>query len=83
MTEENNKKVIVYSTPTCMYCNMLKAYFEEKGVEYENIDVQADPERGREMVEATGQMGVPVTKIGDEYIVGFNQPVIAEKLGLS
>ena len=83
MTEENNKKVIVYSTPTCMYCNMLKAYFEEKGVEYENIDVQADPERGREMVEATGQMGVPVTKIGEEYIVGFNQPVIAEKLGLS
>ena len=83
MTEENNKKVIVYSTPTCMYCNMLKAYFEEKGVEYENIDVQADPERGREMVEATGQMGVPVTKIGDEYIVGFNQPVIAEKLNLS
>jgi len=83
MTEENNKKVIVYSTPTCMYCNMLKAYFEEKGVEYENVDVQANPERGREMVEATGQMGVPVTKIGDEYIIGFNQPVIAEKLGLS
>ena len=80
MTEQ--KKVIVYSTPTCMYCNMIKAYFEEKGVEFTEIDLTVDQEKGRYVVEKTGQMGVPVTEIDGEFVIGFNQPVIAEMLGL-
>jgi len=83
MTEEQ-KEVFIYSTPTCMYCNMLKAYLDEKGVKYTNYDVSQpdNQDKAKEMVEATGQMGVPVSKIGDQYIVGFNQPLIAELLGL-
>ena len=80
MTEQ--KKVTVFSTPTCMYCNMLKAFLDEKGVEYENVDVSVDQEKGRYIVEQTGQMGVPVTEIDGQFIIGFNQPVIAEMLGL-
>ena len=65
-----------------MYCNMLKAYLDEKGVSYESIDVSVDQEKGRYIVEQTGQMGVPVTEIDGQFIIGFNQPVIAEMLGL-
>jgi len=77
-----DKKVIIYSTPSCMYCNMVKAYLTEKGVEYTDYNVQEDQEKAREMVEMTGQMGVPVIRIGDEIIIGFDQPRIAELLGL-
>ncbi|MCK5589320.1 MAG: glutaredoxin family protein [Candidatus Pacebacteria bacterium] len=80
---ENQKKVIVYSTPTCMHCNMVKEYFDEKGVKYESIDVIENQEKGKYIVEKTGQMGVPVVEIDGEFVIGFNQPLIAEKLNLS
>lgn len=70
----------VYSTPTCPWCVKLKDYLKSKNVEFENIDVSADREAAMEMVKKTGQMGVPVTKIGDVYIVGFDQARIDEEL---
>ena len=75
-------EVIIYSTPTCMYCNMLKAYLTQNNVEYTDYNVAEDQDKGREMVELTGQMGVPVIKIGDQVIVGFDQPRIAELLNI-
>ena len=75
-------KVEIYSTPTCMYCNMLKTYLTQNNVEFTDYNVAEDQEKGREMVEMTGQMGVPVTKIGDEIIIGFDQPRIAKLLNI-
>lgn len=74
--------VKVYSTPTCMYCNLLKDHLNDKGVEFEAIDVAEDVEARNYIVEKSGQMGVPVTEIDDEVIVGFDQATIDEKLGL-
>lgn len=78
-----NKKVRVFSTPTCSYCVFLKRYLDEKGVEYESIDVSKDQEKLKEMVELSGQMGVPVVEIGEEdVIVGFNKEQINKSLGI-
>lgn len=76
------KKVTIYSTPTCHFCSMAKDYFNEKGVSYDAFDVASDLERRREMVEKSGQLGVPVIVIGDEIVVGFNKPLIDQMLGL-
>ena len=75
-------EVNVYSTPTCMYCNLVKDFLKEKGVEYKEIDVSEDMEKMNYIVEATGQMGVPVVEIGEDMIVGFDQDKIAELLKL-
>jgi len=73
------KKIKVYSTPTCPYCKMAKDFFTEKKVEFEDIDVSQDQKAAHEMVEKSGQMGVPVIMIENEIIVGFDKPKI-EKL---
>ncbi len=75
-------EVNVYSTPTCMYCNLVKEFLADKGVEYKEIDVSEDTEKMNYIVEATGQMGVPVIEIGEDMIVGFDQDKIAELLKL-
>jgi len=75
------KKAIVYSTQMCPYCNMAKDYLKSKGVEVEEIDVGADRAKAMEMVEKSGQMGVPVIEIDGNIIVGFNKPAIDEALG--
>jgi len=67
----NNKKVIIYSTPTCPYCIYAKEFFKEKGVAFEDVDVSRDHARATEMVNKSGQMGVPVIDIDGEVIVGF------------
>ena len=74
------KEVTIYSTPTCSYCKLAKEFFKEKGVEYTEHDVAADTEKRQEMVDKTGQMGVPVITIGDEMIVGFDKAKVAELL---
>ncbi|MBC8464820.1 MAG: glutaredoxin family protein [Parcubacteria group bacterium] len=78
----DQKEVVVYSTPTCAFCHMAKEFFTEKGVEFTEYDVAADEAKRAEMLEKTGQMGVPVIVIGDEAVVGFDQARIAELLGL-
>ncbi|MFH0835756.1 MAG: glutaredoxin domain-containing protein [Candidatus Micrarchaeota archaeon] len=71
-----NKKVIVYSTPTCPWCVRAKSYLKEKGVEFEDIDVAVDQARAQEMKSKSGQMGVPVLDIGGKIIIGFDQGAI-------
>ncbi|MDQ5912384.1 MAG: glutaredoxin 3 [Patescibacteria group bacterium] len=73
----DSKKVIIYSTPTCPYCIYAKEFFKEKGVAFEDVDVSKDHARATEMVNRSGQMGVPVIDIGGEVIVGF-QPDVFE-----
>ncbi len=74
--------VKVYSTPTCPYCKMVKEFLEKNNVEFEDIDVSVDQEKAAEMVEKSGQMGVPVTDIGGKIIVGFDEDAIMEALGM-
>ena len=76
------KKVKMYSTPTCGYCNMAKDFFDEQGVAVEVFDVSVDEKRRQELINKSGQMGVPVIEIGDELVIGFNQDRIEELLGL-
>lgn len=75
------KEVTMYSTPTCHFCHMAEDYFKEKGIAYTKHDVSVDAEKRAEMMELTGQMGVPVITIGKEFIIGFNQARIEEILG--
>ena len=82
MSEENNKtkKVIVYSTPACPYCVMAKNYFKEKQVEFDDIDVSSDQSKAMEMIQKSGQMGVPVIDIAGDIIVGFRPDVFDDLL---
>lgn len=76
------KNVSVYTTPTCQYCKMAKEFFQANNVNYSEHDVAADEAMRNEMVEKSGQMGVPVIDIEGEIIVGFDEPRIKEVLGL-
>ena len=69
-------KVEIYSTPTCPYCNMAKDYLKEKGVEYIEYNVADDQAKAQEMVEKSGQMGVPVIVVNGELMVGFQKDKI-------
>jgi glutaredoxin-like YruB-family protein len=77
-----NKKVLVYSTPTCPYCHQLKDYLKEKGVPFTDFDVAADSAKAQEMIDKSGQMGVPVVDIDGKIIVGFDKAAIDQDLGL-
>jgi glutaredoxin 3 len=74
------QKIKVYSTPTCPYCHMVKQFLDEKGVEYEDINVAEDHEAAMEMVGKSGQMGVPQTEINGKIIVGFDREGIEREL---
>jgi glutaredoxin-like YruB-family protein len=78
-----DKKVTIYSTPTCHFCNMAKDYFNANGVKYESYDVSSDSGKRAEMMEVSGQLGVPVIVIENDVIIGFNKPKLAELLNIS
>ncbi len=75
-----DKTVTIYSTPVCHFCQAAKEYFKDNNVEYTEIDVASDQEKRQEMIEMTGQMGVPVIRIGDDVVVGFDEAKVAELL---
>jgi glutaredoxin-like YruB-family protein len=75
-------RVIVFSTPTCTYCNIAKKYFREKGVKFKDVDVSRDAAAARDMVRRSGQQGVPVIDIGGKIVVGFDRPKIEKYLGI-
>jgi len=74
------KKVIVYSSDSCPYCIMAKDFFKENNIKFEEKDVSADQVAADEMVEKSGQRGIPVIDIEGEIIVGFNVPAIKKAL---
>ena len=77
------KKIEIYSTPTCHFCNLAKDYFKENDIEYTEYNVAEDADKRKEMMERSGQMGVPVIFIEDDMIIGFNQEKIASLLDIS
>ncbi|MBL7059324.1 glutaredoxin family protein [Candidatus Pacearchaeota archaeon] len=74
--------VKIYSTPSCHWCHKTKDFFNENNVEFTDIDVTQDQDAAKEMVEKSGQMGVPVIDINGEIIVGFKEPLITDLLKL-
>lgn len=77
-----DKSVIIYSTPVCHFCHAAKDFFQENGVAYTEHDVAADLEKRQEMIEMTGQMGVPVIRIENDVVVGFDEGKLRELLAL-
>lgn len=74
--------VQIYTTPSCPYCLRLKSFLAEKNIAYQEYDVSQDAQKRQEMVEKTGQLGVPVAQIGEEFVVGFNPARISQLLGI-
>lgn len=76
------KNVIIYSTDTCGYCKMAKEFFTSKGVSYTEYNVGTDLEKRKEMIEKSGQMGVPVILVDGEITVGFDKAKLSSLLGI-
>lgn len=77
-----DKKVTVYSASTCPYCVRVKQFLKDNNVQFTEIDVSSNQEAAREMIERSGQMGVPVVDIDGEIIVGFDKRKISSALGI-
>ena len=75
--------VKVYSTQMCPYCVTLKEFLKANNIAFQEIDVSMDQEAQKEMVEKSGQMGVPVVEIDREVIVGFDKERISQILGIN
>lgn len=83
MAKENSTIVKIYTTPPCVYCKMAKAYFKENNVEFQEVDVAADTSARAEMIQKSGQIGVPVIDVGGKIIIGFDKPRISQALGIN
>ena len=80
--KKKKNRVIVFSTPTCSYCNMAKQYFRRNKIRFKDVDVSRDEAAARDLVRRTGQMGVPVIDINGKLIVGFDKPQISRLLDI-
>lgn len=70
----------IYSTPNCHYCKLAKEYFTSKGVKYEDINVISNPQAQQEMIQKSGQLGVPVIDMDGRIVVGFDRARIDKNL---
>lgn len=84
MPEKNQYQPLirVFSTEACPYCYSLKAFLEERGFTYEDINVGENVQAREEMVRKSGQLGVPVVEIDGEIIIGFDRGRISQILGI-
>jgi glutaredoxin-like YruB-family protein len=76
------KKVRIYSTPTCPWCIRAKQFLKENNIIFEDLDVSVDQSASEEMIRKSGQMGVPVLDIDDQIIIGFDKEKIKQVLGI-
>ncbi len=83
MQEEAKMNVKVYTTKSCPYCTHVKDYLTKNGVKYTEYDVASNQKYAQEMIQKTGQMGVPVITIGSQSIVGFNKTKLNSILNIN
>ncbi|MBA2124053.1 NrdH-redoxin [bacterium Unc6] len=76
------KSVKIYTTSTCPYCIRAKQFLKDNNITYEDVDVSVNQQAGEEMIQKSGQIGVPVLDIDGKIIVGFDKERIKEALGL-
>jgi glutaredoxin-like YruB-family protein len=74
--------IVMYTTPTCTYCNSLKSYLNDNNVSYTEIDVSKDQQAAAEMVKRSGQQGVPQTVIDGQVVIGFDRAKINQLLNI-
>ena len=75
--------VVVFTTPTCSWCRVVKQHLKKHNIRFKEIDVSKDERAARDMVRRTGQQGVPVTLIQNRPVVGFNKEQINRLLGIN
>lgn len=80
--QTSQPKVIIFSTPTCSFCNAAKRYFREKNIRFTDVDVSRDESAARDMMRRTGQTGVPVILINNRPIIGFDKQKINQMLNI-
>jgi glutaredoxin-like YruB-family protein len=81
-TTSSRHRVLVFTTPTCPWCQRAKGYLRHRGVAFKEIDVTRDPKAAADLVRRTGRIGVPVIEIDGRPVVGFDQAQIDRLLGL-
>jgi len=74
--------VTIYTTPSCVYCKMAKAYFGENNVEFTEKNVMTDLQAQEEMIKKSGQLGVPVIDVDGQIIIGFDKPKLSSLLSI-
>jgi glutaredoxin 3 len=79
--EKPQPRVLIFTTPSCPFCNAAKKYLRERGIKFKEVDVSRDAAAARDMVRRSGQQGVPVLDIGGKIVVGFDRPKIDKYLG--
>ncbi len=79
---QTQPKVVMFTTPTCSFCNSAKRYFREKNIKFTEVDVSRDFSAARDLQRRTGQTGVPVILINNRPIVGFDRPKINQMLNI-
>ncbi len=77
-----SQRVVVYTTPSCSWCRKLKSYLKSANISFKEVDVSKDPSKAEELYKKSGQMGVPVTLVGSNVIVGFDKQKIDSLLGI-
>lgn len=75
-------KITIYTTPTCVFCKMTKSFFKDNNVAYEEKDVAVDAKARDEMIEKSGQLGVPVINIDGQIVVGFDKDKLSQLIGI-
>ena len=81
--KEKKHSVTIYSTPTCVYCQLAKEFFKANEVSFKEINVAENQKAAQEMIERSGQMGVPVIDVDGALIIGFDRPALKNALGLN
>ena len=76
------KEVKIYTTPTCAYCKMTKAFFEKNHIQYQELNIAVDANAREEMVHTSGQLGVPVITVDREIVIGYDPEELSRLLGI-
>ncbi|HLD57232.1 MAG TPA: glutaredoxin family protein [archaeon] len=74
--------VLVYSTSTCPWCHKAMDFLKENKIKFTEVNVQEHPEKAEEVVQKSGQMGVPVIDVDGKIIVGFNERALRQALNI-
>ncbi len=77
-----DKQVKVYSTPTCPWCKKAKQFLDANHIQYQDLNVADDKTARDEMINLTHQMAVPTISVDGEFVIGFNEKALKEKLGI-
>ncbi|MBC8477963.1 glutathione S-transferase N-terminal domain-containing protein [bacterium] len=83
MSMSLQKKVVVFTTPTCSWCTRAKQYLNSKGIRYTEVDVTRNQRGAEDMIRRSGQRGVPVILVGSQAVVGFDKPRLDNLLSIS